>query len=268
MNIVVSRFNKNIDWIYKIKDENILVYDKQNDQNIYNIPVNKGNEASVYLKYIIDFYNNLPEYTFFIHDDEYAWHHTGSIINKYYKGLEEIKKNNTLYININDKIILGSIISNPWYNNIMNWYNDYIEQYIPMNELPNKDWTQGYYGSAQFFVHKSLILNLPLIFYKNLYNWIITTNLSNAESGRYLEWTWHLFWVIYPKIKNKIINNKKISNNEIEKSEIEKSKIPIDFNWKKYLINNKFLLNQNINSQKMAINHYMKIGIHKNLKYN
>ena len=56
MNIVVSRFNKNIDWIYKIKDENILVYDKQNDQNIYNIPVNKGNEASVYLKYIIDFY--------------------------------------------------------------------------------------------------------------------------------------------------------------------------------------------------------------------
>ena len=43
-------------------------------------PVNKGNEASVYLKYIIDFYDNLPEFTFFIHDEEYSWHHSGSTL--------------------------------------------------------------------------------------------------------------------------------------------------------------------------------------------
>jgi hypothetical protein len=111
---------------------------------------------------------------------------------------------NKLYYNINDRSILGSIISNGWYNEILIWYNNYIEKYIPMNSLPNKDWTQNYRGSAQFLVHKDLIRNLPKDFYVKLYNWIITTNLSNYYSGRYLEWTWHIFWDIYPTyIKNK-----------------------------------------------------------------
>ena len=56
-NIVVSRYNKNVDFVYKInngKNINVLIYDKENPNNPLNIPVNKGNEASVYLKYIID----------------------------------------------------------------------------------------------------------------------------------------------------------------------------------------------------------------------
>lgn len=60
---------------------------------------------------------------------------------------------------------------------------------------------EQYRNSAQFLVHKSLITNLPLEFYDKLYNWIITTDLENAESGRFLEWTWHILWLIYPTIK-------------------------------------------------------------------
>jgi hypothetical protein len=58
-NIVVSRYNKNVDFVYKINNGNninVLIYDKENSNNPLNIPVNKGNEASVYLKYIIDYY--------------------------------------------------------------------------------------------------------------------------------------------------------------------------------------------------------------------
>ena len=63
-NIVVSRYNKNVDFVYKInnnKNINIMIYDKENDNNLLNIPFNKGNEASVYLKYIIDNYDNLTD---------------------------------------------------------------------------------------------------------------------------------------------------------------------------------------------------------------
>jgi hypothetical protein len=170
--------------------EKYYIYDKE-------IPkVNKGNEASVYLKYIIDNYENLPDFTFFIQDEEYAWHHSGSIINL----LDEAIMSNKLYYNINDKNILGSIVTNPWYNDILIWYNTYIEKYIPINTLPNKDWTPNYRGSAQFLVHKSLITNLPLEFYENLYNWLITTDMTSAKSGRFLEWTWHIFWDIYPNL--------------------------------------------------------------------
>jgi hypothetical protein len=205
-NIVVSRYNKNVDFVYKINnniDINVMVYDKESSTNPFNVPVNKGNEASVYLKYIIDYYDELSEFTFFIHDEEYAWHHSGSIIDKYI----EAKLSNQLFYNINDKCIYSkpNNISLLDYSQLLKWYNEYIEQYIPLSKVPNnKDFIYGYRGSAQFLVHKELIRNLPKEFYVKLYNWIITTDLSNYYSGRYLEWTWHIFWDIYPTyIKNK-----------------------------------------------------------------
>ena len=65
INCVVSRYNKNVDWVYKLKNiNNFYIYEKEKPKNKYNIPVNKGNEASVYLKYIIDHYDNLGDFTF------------------------------------------------------------------------------------------------------------------------------------------------------------------------------------------------------------
>ena len=201
INCVISRYNKNVDWVYRLNNINkIFIYDKENPGNPYNIPVNKGNEASVYLKYIIDHYDDLADFTFFVHDEEYSWHHTGSIIDRYNDAVKEAM-NGTLYNNINHHY-LGSILCNPWYDDILVWYNTYIEKYIPMSSLPNKDWTPGYKGAAQFLVHKSLITNLPKEFYEGLYHWIITTHLSNFENGRYMEWTWHIFWLIYPNLSN------------------------------------------------------------------
>lgn len=77
-----------------------MIYDKENPENPLNVPVNKGNEASIYLKYIIDYYDTLSEFTFFIHDEEYAWHHSGSIIDKF---REAIDKKELLYYNVNDR---------------------------------------------------------------------------------------------------------------------------------------------------------------------
>jgi hypothetical protein len=199
-NIVISRYNRNVDWIYKIDNVNILIYDKEKPENELNIPVNKGNEASVYLKYIIDNYDILPENTFFIHDEEYSWHHSGSIIEKYNEAIQS----NKLYYNINDNcIFIYSLYSHKWYFEIMDWYKEYIEEYIPLKSLhtiPKSDWMIGHRGSAQFLVNKKVILNLPKEFYEKLYNWIITTDMPNEKSGRFLEYTWHLFWDIYPNL--------------------------------------------------------------------
>jgi hypothetical protein len=200
INCVISRYNRDVDWVHKFETDNIInifIYDKETPENLYNVPVNKGQEATVYLKYIIDNYENLPQFTFFMHDEEYSWHHSGSIVDKYNEAVKEMLNGN-LYYNINDRCILGSIVTNEWYDEILGWYNKYIEKYIPMNSLPNKDWTLGYRGSAQFLVHKSLILNLPKQFYEDLYNWLITTDLTNYKTSRFMEWTWHIFWVIYP----------------------------------------------------------------------
>ena len=90
INCVISRYNKNVDWIYDFNSDNInniFIYDKETPENLHNISANKGNEATVYLKYIIDNYENLSDFTFFVHDEEYSWHHSGSIIDKYNEAL-------------------------------------------------------------------------------------------------------------------------------------------------------------------------------------
>jgi len=194
-NIVVSRYNKNVDFIYKLDNVNVMVYDKENPNNPYNIPVNKGDEASVYLKYIVDHYHNLPDYTFFMHDEEYAWHHSGSIIDKY----NEAVSSNELYYNINDGCIWkDNLPTREFYIKILIWYSEYIEKYIPISKVPNNiDFLSGYRGSAQFLVHRDLILNFPIEFYEKIYNWVISTD--NNSRGYFLEYTWHIFWYIYPK---------------------------------------------------------------------
>ena len=67
INCVISRYNKNVDWIYDFNSDNfnnIFIYDKETPENLYNISANKGNEATVYLKYIIDNYENLSDLHF------------------------------------------------------------------------------------------------------------------------------------------------------------------------------------------------------------
>lgn len=204
-NIVVARYNKNVDFIYKIKDNvNIMIYDKCNPTNPYNVPFNKGDEASVYLKYIIDNYDNLPEYTFFMHDDEYAWHHSGSIVDKYY----EAKNSGLKYYNVNDRALMSKNNINERHTKILlEQYKIFVEKYIPLESIPDRD-NITYRGGAQFLVHKDIILLLPKQFYTDIYRWIETTeipreNVSTAimpRHGYFLEWTWHIYWQIYPRL--------------------------------------------------------------------
>lgn len=204
LDVVISRYKKNVDFVYKLKNRsntNIRIYDKCNNDNIYNIPVNKGNEASVYLRYIVDNYDKLPEYIYFIHDEEYAWHHTGSLLDKlniaYESGKEYFNINDKCLNSMNDVIMACEIYG--WKNDFKQWYNKYIEEYVPFHLL---DVNKKNENSAQFLVKRERIINLPKKLYNNLYNWIINTEYENAKSGRFLEWTWHILWDIYPILKN------------------------------------------------------------------
>jgi len=211
INVVVSRYKKNTDWTNSLRLEkyntNIMIYDKENPSNPYNVPINRGREASVYLKYIVDHYNDLPEYTFFIHDEDYSWHHIGSIEERFVEAINSKE----LYFNINCYNLQPfSHITEK--EELMEWYNEFVEPYIPIDKLPNKDWLPGYKACAQFLVHKNLIQHLPIEFYKNLYNWIINYE-KDTLSGFFLEWTWHLFWCISPTYK---IYNSNSNNNSIK----------------------------------------------------
>ena len=119
VDMVVSRYNENVDWIDNFKDIlnlKVLVYDHGNPDNSYNIPKNVGNEATVYLKYIIDHYDNLPEYMYLVHAHYKSWHHKGDL----YERLEEAIKENKILLNILFSFIEEAIKENKMFSNINN----------------------------------------------------------------------------------------------------------------------------------------------------
>lgn len=190
INVVISRYNRDTAWaerFHTVAPVHIMVYDKCNPDNPYNVPVNKGNEASAYLKYVVDHYDNLPEFTFFVHDEEYSWHHSGSLIDKLQYALDS----SAHYFNVNDLAFLDHISKNEQAMRI-EWWRIHIKKYwdIP----PEQFGVLNKRACAQFLVHRDNIRSMPKAFYCEIYKWLLETELSNYYNGRLFEWTWHLFW--------------------------------------------------------------------------
>jgi hypothetical protein len=187
--IVCSKHNKDTSWTTKLTERgfHIAVYNHDNDgRDGYCIPKNKGREASVYLKYIIDHYNSLFPYTIFLHDEEYAWHHDGSIVNLV------INTKPKQYTSLN-KLCMYSIKGNDKIPIMKAFFKKYLEPYIGSIDKFG-DWTVGEKCCAQFVVHRNRIHRYPLEFYQNIYNWLMTTNIDERTSGNMLEWTWSLLF--------------------------------------------------------------------------
>lgn len=191
--IIISRFNEPTDWIYKLnKFKNLSIYEKEKpEKGLLNIPINKGNEASAYLKYIIDNYNNLPNHLVFIHCHDYSWHHDDSIIDiiDSYIGKE------LEYQNINSSSKCGNLGNyQDWEEGELgNFYQNLIKPAVGSNKIYGI-FTNVNVGCAQFIIHRDRITNHTLQFYQDIYNWILNIDINYYNHGFYLEWTWELFW--------------------------------------------------------------------------
>ncbi len=105
--IVTSHYKENLDWL---EGHKVVVCDKEGSDPIniksygkYSCPptVNTGHEATSYLNFIINNYDNLPKYVAFIHGHERAWHQENDIfdiikrkdyINKNYVSLNSVSE--------------------------------------------------------------------------------------------------------------------------------------------------------------------------------
>ena len=183
--IVISNYNKSLVWTLRLLEyvKKIYVYDHDtiipenefilhNDNYHYEQIQNKGCEASAYLKYMIDNYYELPNKIILVHDEEFSWHHTGSII-------DLIKDNitrNDIYINLNNYV----------WGNVNTDECGYIDQFRlddPYNKLYKKllepyfgdiriysNFITNYAGCAQFIINKSCITRNNIQLYKDLYS--------------------------------------------------------------------------------------------------
>jgi len=193
--IVIAHYNEDLSWTQNLKfDGEIVIYSKTIQSNPHRyIPINKGQEVPMYLKYIIDYYDNLPDKTLFLHGHSTSPHQ--DFDSRYI--IENLNWDCDNFFSVNKR---------EWYQEVSKncqlskgsfdiWLKTYWYKFLEI--LPFPDNGLFFYSGAQFVVNKELITQHPKSYYEDLYNWVLTEEIkmergtSDEIMSRIFEYTWH-----------------------------------------------------------------------------
>ncbi|TGO36038.1 hypothetical protein BHYA_0137g00190 [Botrytis hyacinthi] len=177
-----------VSYIYSVDDPDAKLH-----------PPNKGHESIVYLTYIIDNYDKLPSISAFLHAHQNGWWdawHTDVA------GHDNVASLNTLnldfveeqgYVNLRCALKPGCALSDvsP---------NTHINPEIWMQVFGNDTDMPAEIGAAccaQFAVSKLQILQRKKEEYIHYRDWVLQTPLLDRESGRVMEYLWHIIFRRY-----------------------------------------------------------------------
>ena len=228
MIIVSAHFNENLDWLKNVKFP-LIVCDK-NASDLTDLEIdkycsmelNRGREASIFLKFIIVYYDKLPKHIAFIHGHETAWHqhHPDGIL----KAIDTANINKYEYISLNNSLV--SLRYEPYMKfNIEHptdcKYIDDTDMSRVVHRFFEKYWTTifepdlkiafpeklRYQQSAQFIVSRNRIRKHPKSFYIKLYKFVIDPNVDDYHTSVSLEFLWHIIFGEKPDICETDIND-------------------------------------------------------------
>ncbi|ORY07280.1 hypothetical protein BCR34DRAFT_489523 [Clohesyomyces aquaticus] len=194
---------EDIEWMHReIPEIPLVVYEVDKPNAVNKVPKNKGREAMVYLTYIIDHYDDLPDTVLFMHAHRYAWH------NNMVMGLDAVQMIKRLN---HDRVArLG-------YMNVRCHHEPGCPDWIHMDR-PGGDfdffkkpeeihwrrhvWEEIHPGApippsisgiccAQFAVSRERIRNVPLERFQHYRKWLLMTAMDDQFSGRIFEYIWH-----------------------------------------------------------------------------
>jgi hypothetical protein len=179
--VIISRYNENIEWIKRLTNQKIIIFNKGNNNyqscNTYNLIElpNVGREGHTFYHYIYENYDNLDDYTAFLQGNPFD--HCHDVI-------ERIQKYDTSN-NISEFELLSNNETLVTLENDILFDDDNIENKIPLLLVYNHVFgvyqienIQHLFGvGGQFIVSKKRILSNP----KELYGRIVKL-LSRTKS--------------------------------------------------------------------------------------
>ncbi|CAG8287734.1 unnamed protein product [Penicillium salamii] len=168
------------------------------------VPINKGNEAMVYLTYIIDRYWSLPDVSIFLHGGRYQWH----VDNPLYDSVISIQDLQSDYVLESGYVSLRCAWSvgcpreleparylrerpDDSHHPAAMEYPDRFMELFPRAEVPEE---VGAPCCSQFALSRGKIREQSLEHYLRLQRWLIETELSSGISGRIFEYSWHMIF--------------------------------------------------------------------------
>ncbi|KAI9769580.1 MAG: hypothetical protein M1835_006696 [Candelina submexicana] len=177
-------------------------------------PLNKGHESLAYLTYITTHYTSLPSILAFIHPHRGGYFHYRSSWHTDAPAFDNVLSLNTLR--------LDTVLREGYVNLRCNWHpgcvtshrkNAHITPAIWEAIFPNgTEWGGSVDGNnneeeeeeggmpseigaaccAQFAVSREQVLKRPRADYERMREWVLGTGLSDARSGRVMEFLWHV----------------------------------------------------------------------------
>ncbi|KAF2126795.1 hypothetical protein P153DRAFT_70073 [Dothidotthia symphoricarpi CBS 119687] len=201
--VVASQASENATWL----DE----YFPQWEKNIYRVddpqapltvPKNKGRESMVYLTYIIDHYDALPDNVLFIHPNRYQWHNDDPD----YDGVPMLHHFQLPYLEQEGYVNIRCVWSLGCPDEIKplkeegehrasihagGYYKKAFQELFPDTQVPIR---VGVSCCAQFAVTREKIRQKSRETYIRYREWLMNTELGDAISGRVLEYSWHMIF--------------------------------------------------------------------------
>ncbi|KAG8526891.1 uncharacterized protein KY384_008320 [Bacidia gigantensis] len=199
--LVIPRMKEaDVSWIREgLTDLSVILYVPNDPAAEFHAPKNKGNEVMIYLSYIIDHYEKLPEVSVFMHSHHFA-HHNNELL-----GFDAVRMIRQLK---DDHVIRQGFFNLrcSWSPGCPEWLHPHPSQdtlgkqeevvlaetwheMFPHESLPP---TLAQACCAQFAISKERIQALPKSHYIFFRDWIIRTPLSDYVSGRIWEYSWQV----------------------------------------------------------------------------
>lgn len=165
-----------------------------------SVPVAKGNEAMAYLTYIIDHYDHLPDIVLFHHSHRRAWHQAMD-------SLEEVRRLRPEFV---ARVGYASTRCLPGCENVIplapQGISDLQQLHQAGRDVQLSTLLRLFLGKeeplpstlaspccAQFAASRAALQRHSQAWWRRLRQWLMDTPVDDAQSGRLLEHTWHVW---------------------------------------------------------------------------
>jgi hypothetical protein len=200
--VVPKLVDEDVSWIsHELPGLETAIYEVDNPYAEFRVPDNKGHEAMVYLTYIIDHYNSLPDTVIFVHAHRNAWHNNVLLNLAMPDTINRLRDDRVArqgYMNLRCHLDPGC----PDWIHLDRAEVDFDYDMKPEEQYFSSKLFEAMFPGhrpppvlsqpccAQFAVSGDRIRDNPRDLYVHLREWLLETSLTDENSGRIFEYIW------------------------------------------------------------------------------
>ena len=207
--LVIARTkDEDVEWLAKeLPEQATAIYVADDAKAPLHPPKNKGHEVMMYLSYIIDHYDTLPDVSIFMHAHQLSWHNEDLIGNDAARMIQRLSRPRVWregFVNMRCS----------WYPGCPDWMhpgetekNDFKQEEVllakswselfPLDAIPT---VLAQPCCAQFALSRERIHAKPHAQYVWYREWLFSTQIPDSLSGRVWEYVWQFVFTGEPVV--------------------------------------------------------------------